>query len=305
MLWTLPLGLCWGFHCRTGRGPLFHWPHGLQGVTLNGPVSALENGHQFFVLRQGSAIGSRSSLYRARGVLLCLLLFTDPGQPLPPGQDARKVHPVGDLVPPHQHPGPMAAKYGIRCVFQVAVDVVTRCSDDFLRVVAGGIPSRQARKLAPPLGIGGDFPGIPPQRCHWRLASDHHLFPLGDRRFKLGAKPGHIRQSPAHRLLGQPQGKLVPGFQQHTIPPGLGCPQSLAHCPVGGLTEVAALGVLDVGPACRQSDLHVGERGAGQGAQVGLFRQMGQDQPLPAARQFVLPTGGGDLHAASPGGRLQ
>ncbi|CAN3986437.1 DUF3847 domain-containing protein, partial [Dysosmobacter welbionis] len=76
--------------------------------------------------------------------------------------------------------------------------------------------------------------------------------------------------------------------------------QPLAHRPIGGLAEVAALRVLHVGPARRQGDLHIRNGGAGQHPQVLLLRQMGQDQPLPTALQLVLRAGRPELQAAAP-----
>ena len=128
---------------------------------------------------------------------------------------------------------------------------------------------------------------------------------MGLGRVEFPAQPGHVRQSPAQVLLGHPQGEVVPGLQQLAQPLGLGGAQPLAHRPVGGLAEVPALGVLFVGPPGGQGDLHIGEGGAGEGPQVGLLRQVGEDEPLPAALQHVLPQAGADLHPAAPGAGLQ
>ena len=74
---------------------------------------------------------------------------------------------------------------------------------------------------------------------------------------------------------------------------------------VGGLAEVAALGVLEVRvPGC-QRDFDIGQRRACQHARVGALGQVGQDQPLPVAVQRVGAAGRGQLHAAAARGRLQ
>ena len=100
---------------------------------------------------------------------------------------------------------------------------------------------------------------------------------------------------------GQFQAEGVPGFQQDAP----GAHQPLAHRPVGGLAEVAALCVLFMGPARRQGDAHIRDGGAGENPQVGLFPEVGQDQALPVGRQLVLRTNSGELEAAAPRQGLQ
>ena len=60
-----------------------------------------------------------------------------------------------------------------------------------------------------------------------------------------------------------------------------------------------------MGPAGHQGDLHVGDGGAGEDSQVGLFLQMSHNQPLPAPVQLVLAAPGGRHHAAALGQGLQ
>ena len=57
---------------------------------------------------------------------------------------------------------------------------------------------------------------------------------------------------------------------------------------VGSLAEIAALGVLEVGAARYQYHLGVGQQGSRQGAAVGLFIQVGEDEPLPVEIQNIL-----------------
>ena len=85
----------------------------------------------------------------------------------------------------------------------------------------------------------------------------------------------------------------------------MGRPQALPHGAVGGLAEVPALGVLQVGLACRQGDFYVGQRCTGQYTGMGALRQVGQDQPLPVFRQSVRLAVCRQLHAAAPGTRFQ
>ena len=58
--------------------------------------------------------------------------------------------------------------------------------------------------------------------------------------------------------------------------------------------------MFQVRPARDQRDLHIGDGTARQHAQVGLFHQVGQYQPLPAAVQVVLGHGGGKMQPAAP-----
>ena len=271
---------------------------------LDGPVGPLENGHQRLVLGQGVPVGGGTGLYGAGGLLLFLLLGS-PGQPLPPGQHAGQVHMSWDFVPAHGKAGPVAAEYGIGGVLQVPLDVVPGGGHHLGGVVAGEVPRRQAGELPPAPGVGRHLPGVAPQAGHRGLSHKHRLLPLGDRGLEFPAQPGHVRQGPAQGGLGHPQGEPVPGLQQHAQPLGLGGAQPLAHRPVGGLAEVPALGVLQVGPARRQGEGHVGEGRAHEGPDVGLFPQVGEDEPLPVPGQVVLPAGGGQVDAAPRRGGLQ
>ena len=54
----------------------------------------------------------------------------------------------------------------------------------------------------------------------------------------------------------------------------------------------------------QQGDFHVGQRRAGQHAQMGLFRQMGQHQPLPVEVKRIGRTRAGKLHARAALRRL-
>ena len=63
-------------------------------------------------------------------------------------------------------------------------------------------------------------------------------------------------------LLRGVDGEGIIGLQQH----GLRLHQALADGSVGGLAEVAALGVLEMRAPGQQLDVHVGQRGARQHA---------------------------------------
>ena len=79
--------------------------------------------------------------------------------------------------------------------------------------------------------------------------------------------------------------------------------KALPHGAVGGLPEVAALGVLEMGAARDEGDLHIRQRRADEDAEVLLFFQMGQHERCQflsssssrqsAANCIPLPRGSG------------
>ncbi len=102
-------------------------------------------------------------------------------------------------------------------------------------------------------------------------------------------------------LGGELQAELVPGLQKDA----LGLHQTLAHRPIGGLAEVAPLGVLHMGPPGHQRDAQIRDGGPGEHAGVAALGQVGEDEPLPVPVQHVLSAGGEELQAAAPRAGLQ
>ena len=74
---------------------------------------------------------------------------------------------------------------------------------------------------------------------------------------------------------------------------------------IGGLAEVAALGVLHVGAAGEDADAHIGDGGAGEDADVLLLHQVGEDEPLPVQVQHVLTAQAAKDQPAALGQRFQ
>ncbi len=116
-------------------------------------------------------------------------------------------------------------------------------------------------------------------------------------RVKAAAHALDIGHGAAQVLRGHSSRKAYHGssswlFGQH---------QALPHGAVGGLPEVAALGVFEVGAARNEGDLHIGQRRTDQHAGMLLFFQMGQHQALPVLVQHLFPAVGGKLHPAAPG----
>ena len=94
----------------------------------------------------------------------------------------------------------------------------------------------------------------------------------------------HIRHRPSQITCGQFHTEAVKRFQQNAL-----ClHQSLPHSAVGRLPEIAALGMLRVGPAGQDADLHIRDGTARQHTTVYLFFQMCQHQPLPVFIQYVF-----------------
>ena len=107
----------------------------------------------------------------------------------------------------------------------------------------------------------------------------------------------NICHGAAHTIVGKFQDKVVIRFQQNA----LSLHETLAHSAVCCLTEVAAFGVLHMGAACKEGDLHIGKSGTRENAGVLPLSKVGEDQPLPVEIQFVGGAGGCDLQATAPG----
>ena len=206
-----------------------------------------------------------------------------------------------DLVPFHREAAPVGAEDGVRGVVQVGLGVVGVGGPDGLRVVAEVIALHLQGQLPQAPGIGRQLPGVVRHGGHGSPAPEqaHAAQVLGG---VEAAEAGlDIRDGPADLGRGHLQPEAIPGLQQH----GGSLHQTLPHRPVGGLAEVAPLGVLEVGLARRQSQLHIRNGRADGRAQVFLFGKVGQDQTLPVAIQLILAAGGGKHQAAAPGQGLQ
>ena len=294
----------WPFELRPCRAALgvrlrrlapFHRAHGADRVAADGAVGALEYRHQLLVRGQRAAV-VRRPCGTGGGVRA---LRCGAAEPLVPGEDAGQVHTRGHLVPAHQHARPVAAKHRVRRVRRVGSGVVAHGGDDLLRVVAALIAARQADELPAPARVRRHLPGVAAQGRHRGAAFDKRLLARRDRSLELGAQPWHVRQRASDGLLRQAQREVIPRLQKHALSPLLRGAQSLPHGAVGGLAEVPALRVLGVRPPGGQRDLHVGQRRAGQRAQMRLLGQVREYKPLPVRGQVVLPAGRGQLYAAA------
>ena len=131
-------------------------------------------------------------------------------------------------------------------------------------------------KLPPAASVGGELQAVVPEAGH-RGPARQDGGGLSVRQIELPVHGPQVADGAARLVGGDLQTEAVPGLQQHA----LGLHEALAQRPVGGLAEVAALGVLQVRPARQQRDAHVGQRRAGEDAEVLTLRQVRQDEPLP------------------------
>ena len=250
----------------------------------------------------GAADGAELPLHD--GFQLFVLNMQVPGQQL--GrlflfQSALQVHIVHHPIPFHVEARPMGTEYGIRGIVQIRFRVVGAFRDHRFRVVAGGVAVEGQLQTAQPLGVGRQRFGVvlhlgcghQPPECGQTAA--------GFRSLKLAAHGPDIGDAPAGLLGGHRENKVVPGFQQH----GFGLHQPLPHRPVGGLPEVAALGVLQMGLAHQQGDFHIRNGRAGKDAPVDFFTQVSQNQLLVIAVQHIRGAHGVEHQPAAPGQGLQ
>ena len=93
---------------------------------------------------------------------------------------------------------------------------------------------------SPAPGVGGQGVGVVPNLPGGHRAFEDAHIPRSLGGVKFPAHGPDVRNGPANGIRGGGEGKVVPGFQEHTFR----LHQPLAHRPVGGLAEVPALGVL-------------------------------------------------------------
>lgn len=205
------------------------------------------------------------------------------------------------LVPFDDGTGSVGAENRVRRVVQVAVRVVPDVGDDLFRVVAGPVALYLEEQAAIPSGVDADLPGVVPHGGDWGGAGEDRAVPQRFRPLKGSVHALDVSHSPADALAGHLQPEGVPGLQQD----GFRLFQPLPQGAIGGLTEVAALCVLDVGATGEDADPHIGDGGTGQDTEVGFLRQMGENQPLPVGVQHVLAAQGVEYQSTARCAGLQ
>ena len=185
------------------------------------------------------------------------------------------------LLPGDHHPRAVGAEHRMRRVLGIRLGIVAHRRRHLLGVVAGLVAVGDTGHAPLPAGVGDDLADIAVEGGH--RASAHQGSDLlgGGLHLKVGVAVLQIGHGAAHQGGGKLQTEFIVRLQEGT--PRLH--ESLADGAVGGLPEVAALGVLLVGAARYQHHFRVGEQGPRQRASVGLLIQMGEDEPLPVEIQ--------------------
>ena len=196
---------------------------------------------------------------------------------------------------------PMGAEYGIRRIFRIRLGIVADGFYHFLGIVAGLIPFQRIKQLSRTFCIGCHLSRIAAHTGRRHSACEHPGISPGLRRLKASAHFLDIGHRPSDHLSGHFQTKGVHRLQQDA----LRLSQSLAHRPVSGLSKITALGMLLMRFSRCQSDLDIRDRRTGQHAQMFLFFQMRQDQPLPVSIQHIFTAGSRDLYPAARRSRFQ
>ena len=146
------------------------------------------------------------------------------------------------LVPLDVDSRTVAAENTVGAVIEIRLRVIAQGFHHLLLVFARLVAPEGTADSAKPPGVGCDGLGIVLHGRHRRRAGEHRLLPHHLGRVEGGAHLLQVRHGSSHISLGQLQSEVVPGLQKHA----LGLHQALAHRAVGGLAEVAALGVLQM-----------------------------------------------------------
>ena len=121
-----------------------------------------------------------------------------------------------------------------------------------------------AAQLPAPARVGRDALEVVTHPAHRRAAGEDGVLPLGLRGVD---RPAHILQvghRAADALRRQLKAEVIVRLEQHVFR----LHQPLPHGAVGRLSEVAALGVLQVRAARDERELHIRKRRAGEHARV-------------------------------------
>ena len=211
------------------------------------------------------------------------------------------MHILRNPVPWDRKTCAVGAENGIRRVFRIAQRVIAQLRNDLLRIVAGSVALRKTAQPPLPARIGRKLGCIALHFRHRHAAAELHPAGRFLRRAE-GAGHGADVVDCAAELFGRHcQGKTVIRLQQNA--PGLH--QPLPDGAVGRLTEIAALGVLEMSAAGGQRQLHIRNRRAGQNTGMCFFLQVCQNQPLPVAVEDILAARAAENQPAASGQRLQ
>ena len=202
------------------------------------------------------------------------------------------VHHLIRLIPGNGPPRPMGAEHGIRRIVDVCVRIVAGLTDDFLLIVAGPVTPEGTGEVPVPFGIGGDLSIVAPHFAHWSPAAEQNaLRGCGLRISELASHALDIGHCPASLGRRDLQQKIVPGLQKTGRARFPGFAQGLADRPVGGLAEVTAFSMLQVGSPGFDGDPHVRYGCSRKSARMLPLRKVRHDESLPVGVQHVCANG--------------
>ncbi len=178
----------------------------------------------------------------------------------------------------------MGAEDGAGGIFRVFFAVIADGCHDFFRVVAWLVSFQGTDQPSAAAAVSGHFLLIIAHgRCRHASGQNGH-FSFCLRRLESSVHFLDIRHSAADEIVWKLQTEFIDRLQQNA----LGFFHPLPDRPVGGLPEVSAFRMLQMGSSCCQCDLHVRDLRAGQDARMFSFFQMGQDQTLPVSVQIIF-----------------
>ena len=230
----------------------------LERAVLYFAVGALEDLLQLFVggvcaACAGAAAGSGCTFFLARF--------------LAEAEAAVAVDVLRDLVPRNGDAAAVVAEDGGGGIVRVALGVVADRGGDGVLLRADFVVVDSAGKLPAPARVGRDALKVVAHPAHRREAGEDGVFPFALRRVDRAAHVLKVGHRAADALGGNVEAEVIVGLKEDAFR----LHEALPHGAVCRLTEIAALGVLQMRAACDERKLYVRQRRAGQHARVLAF----------------------------------
>ena len=147
----------------------------------------------------------------------------------------------------------VGTEHGVRWIIGVPFGIVADLFDHLRRVVAGEIPLEAAGQLAAAFRVREQFLLVVLHLRYGSRAGKEQAVHAVDGAFEFRVHGLYVADGSADAFGRHLEAEAVPGLQQHVFR----AHQALAHRAVGGLAEIAALGVLQMGPAGYYGDLNI------------------------------------------------
>ena len=191
---------------------------------------------------------------------------------------------VVHLLPGDDDPCAVGAEDRVGGVFKICLGVVAHGGHDLLLIVAGLVTVGGAEQPSLAAGVGNDISRVLVEGGDGPPSLQGGVLLAGGGHLKGGMEVLQVGHGTADVGGGDLQRERIKGLQE-----GTAClHKAVADGTEGGLAEVAAFGVLEVGAACHQGDFGIGEQSSRKGAAVILFVEMGKDEALPVEIQRVF-----------------